>query len=128
MIASQLFSDYAEKLRFIKVPKNSIISHTADHTFNYPEGTFLIKTFYYPTDRRNMDGERVLIETRLLKKIDIEWIAIPYVWNEDQSEAILSLAGDRKDMSWIHDNGDGMTVSYSVPNICLLYTSPSPRD
>lgn len=127
-IASQLFSDHAEKLRFIKVPENSIISHTAGQTFNYPEGTFLIKTFYYPTDRRNMDGDRVLIETRLLKKTDTEWIAIPYVWNESQSEATLALAGDRKDVSWVHDNGEAMKVLYSVPNInqckaCHVYNN-----
>ena len=33
-IASELFSDYAEKLRFIKVPNNKSISHNDDLSFN----------------------------------------------------------------------------------------------
>ena len=40
-IASPLFSDYAEKLRFIWVPENSKISYDGDNNFIYPENTFL---------------------------------------------------------------------------------------
>ncbi len=116
-IASPLFSDYAEKLRFISLPENTIITHNKDHSFNYPEGTFLIKTFYYPDDFRNPNGSRRLIETRLLKKIRSEWIAIPYVWNNDQTEAVLSLAGARTNVSWIHYDGSPMNLLYSVPNM-----------
>jgi len=116
-IASPLFSDYAEKLRFIYLPKNTSITHNADYSFNYPEGTFLIKTFYYPNDFSDMDGDRQLIETRLLKKIKNEWIAIPYVWNNYQTDAILSLAGTRTDVSWIDHGGTPISILYSVPNM-----------
>tara|TARA_B100001250_G_scaffold242512_1_gene208411 strand:+ start:110 stop:1153 length:1044 start_codon:yes stop_codon:yes gene_type:complete len=127
-IASELFSDYAEKLRFIKVPKNRPISHNEDLSFNYPDGTFLIKTFYYQSDVRDSNSDRRLIETRLLKKTGSEWLAIPYVWNNDQTDAVLALAGDRKDVSWIHSDGRPISILYSVPNLnqcksCHVYNN-----
>ena len=127
-IASPLFSDYAEKLRFIKVPKNDRITHGDDLTFNFPVGTFLIKTFYYQSDIRDSNSERRLIETRLLKKISNEWIAMPYVWNDDQTDAVLTLAGDRIDVSWIHYDGSPINVLYSIPNMnqcksCHVYNN-----
>ena len=127
-IASELFSDYAEKLRFIKVPKNRPISHNEDLSFNYPDGTFLIKTFYYQSDVRDSNSDRRLIETRLLKKTGSEWLAIPYVWNNEQTDAVLALAGDRKDVSWIHSDGKPISILYSVPNLnqcksCHVYNN-----
>ena len=127
-IASELFSDYAEKLRFIKVPKNRPISHNEDLSFNYPDGTFLIKTFYYQSDVRDSNSDRRLIETRLLKKTGSEWLAIPYVWNNEQTDAVLALAGDRKDVSWIHSDGRPISILYSVPNLnqcksCHVYNN-----
>ena len=116
-IASELFSDYAEKLRFIKVPNNKSISHNDDLSFNYPDGTFLIKTFYYPSDIRDPDSDRRLIETRLLKKTGSEWLAMPYVWNNEQTEAVLALAGDRTEVSWVHSDGKPISILYSVPNL-----------
>ena len=127
-IASELFSDYAEKLRFIKVPNNKSISHNDDLSFNYPDGTFLIKTFYYPSDIRDPDSDRRLIETRLLKKTGSEWLAMPYVWNNEQTEAVLALAGDRTEVSWIHSDGKPISILYSVPNLnqcksCHVYNN-----
>jgi len=116
-ISSQLFSDYSEKLRFIKIPDNTIITHNPDHTLNFPVGTYLIKTFYYLNDRREKTGGRRLIETRILKKISSEWIAIPYVWNDEQTDALVALAGERINVNWIHDNGIKKAISYGVPNV-----------
>ena len=127
-ISSQLFTDYAEKLRFIKVPENLIISHNKDLTFNYPEGTFLIKTFFYLNDMNDSKSQRRLIETRLLKKVSSEWIALPYIWNNNQTDAILSLAGNRTDVSWINLDGRNINISYSIPNMnqcksCHVYNN-----
>ena len=67
-IASPLFSDFSEKLRFIQVPVNETITHNEENKLFSPVGTFLIKTFYYLSDARESKGERRLIETRLLRK------------------------------------------------------------
>ena len=49
---SALFSNYAEKLRFIKVPAGKKIKYNDSLVFDFPVGTVLIKNFYYPNDFR----------------------------------------------------------------------------
>ena len=115
-IASPLFSDYAEKLRFIMIPNSKTIS-TIDNRLIFPIGTTIIKTFYYPDDFRKINSNRRLLETRLLIKSKNEWIAIPYVWNEEQTDAFLSIAGDRIPVSWIDKKGIKTELLYSVPNM-----------
>ena len=46
-LATPLFTDYAEKARFIKVPAGKKISYNAEHVFDMPLGTVLIKNFYF---------------------------------------------------------------------------------
>lgn len=63
---SSLFSNYAEKLRFIVLPENSQMNYHPTQPFELPKGTVLIKHFYYPLDFSNPGKGRKLIETRLL--------------------------------------------------------------
>jgi len=116
-VASPLFSNYAEKLRFIKIPNGEKLTHNADGSFNYPEGSVLIKTFYYPDNFNEPEKERRIIETRLLIKTESDWVALPYVWNEAQTDAYLEVAGDRLPVNWIDKNNDYVEIEYSVPNM-----------
>ena len=116
-VASPLFSNYAEKLRFIKIPNGEKLTHNADGSFNYPEGSVLIKTFYYPDNFNEPEKERRIIETRLLIKTESDWVALPYVWNEAQTDAYLEVAGDRLLVNWIDKNNDYVEIEYSVPNM-----------
>ena len=43
-----LFTDYAHKLRFIKLPEGSPMKYHPSEVFDFPLGTVLIKNFYYP--------------------------------------------------------------------------------
>src|SRR5688500_3254236 len=45
-----LFSNYAEKLRFVVLPANAKVSYNDSVVFDFPVGTILIKNFYYPAD------------------------------------------------------------------------------
>src|SRR3954471_7152574 len=45
---SALFSDYAFKLRAVHVPPGRQITYKADGTFEFPIGSAIVKTFYYP--------------------------------------------------------------------------------
>src|SRR6478609_2906556 len=47
---SALFSDYAYKKRFIKISDGKKIPYNSDDVFDFPDGTVLIKNFYYPAD------------------------------------------------------------------------------
>ena len=65
---SALFSDYAEKFRFIKIPGGMHATYRDPGAFEFPVGTVIAKTFAYPTDARDPSKGRRLIETRILKR------------------------------------------------------------
>ena len=115
-INATLFTDYAHKSRFIKLPTNSTIKYHPTETLEFPEGTVLVKNFYYPVDFRKPQGERKILETRLLVNTDEGWEAVPYIWNDDQTEASLSIGGGAMNVSWLHNDGSQRTLDYSVPN------------
>jgi uncharacterized repeat protein (TIGR03806 family) len=111
-----LFSDYAEKFRYVWVPPGKKAKYTADGVFDFPVGTALIKSFGFPADMRAPGKDLRLIETRVLLRRASGWVALPYVWNADGSEAELKRAGKRIDVSWTHSDGGKRAISYAVPN------------
>jgi len=115
-VNTPLFSNYAEKLRFIKLPENGLIDFNDSSTFNLPQGTILIKNFYYPVDFRKPNGPRHIIETRLLVHQPSGWEAWPYIWNEEQSDADYDPAGEIRTVAYIDGNGKKKSVPYAIPN------------
>ena len=57
-----------------------------------------------------------MVETRLLVKINNEWNAYTYVWNDAETDAKLSKVGDVKAVNWKNEKGKAMSVNYIVPN------------
>ena len=87
-----LFTDFALKKRFIYLPEDSLIHYNNLEPLSFPEGTVLIKNFYYSHEQLGLK-ESLILETRLLIKNEGEWIALPYIWNSSQTEAYLELTG-----------------------------------
>jgi len=116
-INSALFSDYALKKRFVRIPNGKQAAYQGEEVFDFPEGTVLIKNFYYPGDLRQADHDIRLLETRLLMLKDGTWNALTYVWNEEQTEAFLDVAGASIPVSWIHTDGKSRNIDYSVPDV-----------
>jgi len=130
-LATPLFSDYALKLRTITLPDGMSASYHEDNVFDFPVGTIITKTFYYPETadetmiqgtapklRDNsmaLDGYR-LIETRILARRTGGWVALPYVWNEEQTNAVLQRTGAIKPMTLTREDGRREEFSYLVPN------------
>jgi uncharacterized repeat protein (TIGR03806 family) len=113
-----LFSDYSEKLRFIKLPDGqAFVNYNATEVFDFPVGTVIIKTFYYPKDFRKPELGRQLLETRLLLHEADGWKALEYVWNEAQTDAVLEVAGDFKQVAYTDANGKMQQHNYVVPNL-----------
>ena len=98
-----LWSDGAEKLRFVYIPPGLQAKAKGDGLLDLPVGAALIKTF-------KMGGK--LIETRVLLHRAEGWVALPYVWDADQREARLTLGGKRIALA----GPDGKALSYAVPN------------
>ena len=115
-VSAQLFTDYALKSRFIVLPKNQQLIYQQDGTFDYPENSVLIKTFYYPENYLYPNQNIRLIETRLLINTPEGWLGFPYVWNDEQTEAYLEIAGERLQVSFIDLEEQTINFEYSVPN------------
>lgn len=112
-----LFSDYALKSRFIKIPQGEKAVYQSEQVMTFPEGTILIKNFYYPEASGLTQTSKRIIETRLLINEMEEWKALTYVWNVEQTEAYLEIAGRSVPVSWKDENGILKNVNYSVPNL-----------
>lgn len=116
-LQTPLFSDYAEKFRFIYVPEGQSIGWRKDGILDFPVGSVLIKSFGYPADMRAPDKHVRILETRLLIRRAGGWVALPYVWDADGRDATLKKAGMRIDVSWVHLDGKPRAISYAVPNV-----------
>ena len=116
-LATGLFTDYAEKQRLIKVPANQTITAVNDGLPQFPDGTVLVKTFYYFNDKRNVSKGKRIIETRILIKNNGQWMAGTYVWNKEQSDAVLVTGGSKTAVSWIDEKANAQQISYQIPSI-----------
>lgn len=142
-LATPLFSDYALKLRTVWTPEGKPAVYSATEAFDFPVGTVITKTFYYPTlvnewpredwngdvsigrERSVNDGPNGktleldhlrLIETRVLVRREAGWDALPYIWNDDQTDAVLKRTGAVLPLTLIRDDGEMEPFSYLVPN------------
>ncbi len=128
---SALFTDYAHKLRTVWLPEGRAARYDSEKTFDFPVGTVISKTFYYPvgdggllkeedaTAARLASGFALddvrLIETRLLIHRAEGWVALPYVWNAEQTEAVLKRTGDAQALTLMSE-GSAQDFNYIVPN------------
>lgn len=117
--SSSLFSDYAYKARFIWIPEkasSSVLPGNVEGKMEFPDNTVLIKNFYYPEDFRTPDGEKKILETRLIIKRNGQWEAFPYIWNEEQTDAMYKVVGAEMEVGWIDKTGKKQKTKYIVPN------------
>jgi uncharacterized repeat protein (TIGR03806 family) len=109
-----LFSDYASKYRFVWMPPGSAAKYRDDTPFEFPVGTIFVKSFAFPVD--GPAGEERLIETRLLVRTASEWVPLPYVWNAEQTEAMLEIVPDPVRIHFSDAAGRVRDFTYQIPN------------
>jgi len=132
---SPLFSDYAHKLRTVWMPPGASAKYESGQSFDFPIGTVISKTFYYPRaaggdvavlrtydQSRDFAGQGLdlknvrLIETRLLVRREHGWEALPYVWNAEQTDAELARTGDEVPLELVASDQAREPFTYVVPN------------
>jgi len=133
---SHLFTDYVHKLRTIWMPKGTSAKYTADGPLDFPVGTVISKTFYYPraADGKFDDVARTLdytgdfagqgldlssvrmVETRLLVRRKDGWTPFTYRWNDAQTEATLLRTGDVLPLTLVDAQGGREDFNYIVPD------------
>lgn len=92
-----LWTDAAEKRRFIWLPPDTTINAVNVDFWRYPEGTKVWKQF-------SLGGSR--LETRLLYKdgpFAQDWKMVAYIWNESETEATISMNGAENVLGTDHD-------------------------
>ncbi|WP_343524176.1 hypothetical protein [Pedobacter sp.] len=111
-LASTLFTDYAEKLRLIKLPKGKQMVLNGTGLPIFPEGTMIAKTFYYSKVAKK---GRKIIETRLLILHQSKWNVATFRWNEAQDEANLIADGADLPIDFKGLDGKRRKISYHIP-------------
>jgi uncharacterized repeat protein (TIGR03806 family) len=112
-----LFSDYAEKQRYLFMPPGEHARYRPTGVLDLPVGAVLVKTFAYPADFRAPTEKVRFIETRLLIHRADGWVPLTYIWNDAQTEAVLKRAGARTEVAFTDAKGAAMRFSYAVPNV-----------
>jgi hypothetical protein len=95
--AYPLWSDGASKQRWIHLPPGARIDTSDMDAWQFPQGTKFWKEF---------TSAGVRVETRLFAKVGPapgDWAAAAYVWNADQSDAILRPEGASDVLGTSHD-------------------------
>ncbi len=115
-VAAPLWSDQAGKGRYIVLPEGGSITYADRDAWEFPEGTIIIKTFFFDHDRRDPDAGARIIETRLLIRENDAWTPITYVWDDAQAEATLLKTGARINVDFIDEGGEAKVEEYIVPN------------
>ncbi|MDP2310479.1 MAG: hypothetical protein Q8P18_30960 [Pseudomonadota bacterium] len=92
-----LWSDGAEKRRWIRLPAEGVIDTSDPDEWRFPEGTRAWKEFV-------RDGVRV--ETRVFERVgpeDADWVGAAYLWSEDDTDATLAIEGEVDARGTAHD-------------------------
>jgi uncharacterized repeat protein (TIGR03806 family) len=140
-VNAELWSDGASKERYIAIPGDGRIEYeTVTYPqpapgsvpgWRFPDGTVFVKSFFLET----APGEKRRLETRLLvvERVggteeygDQVWSGYTYIWNDDQTEAVLadakgvdreftvkSAAGERK-QTWHFPSRAECTLCHTV--------------
>ena len=129
-VAMPLWSDGAEKQRWLALPPGGKIKVLADGDWDFPVGTVLIKQF-------RIQGR--LVETRLfMRHDDGDWGGYSYEWNDAQTDAFL-LPGEkiktvgaqewqfpsRSQCLQCHNVASGRTLGLETPQLNGLMLYPS---
>lgn len=115
-LVNALFADHAAKHRYVFIPKGQSATYSPDDVFDLPVGSVLIKTFAFAPDMRDPALHERFIETRLLIHKADGWVAYPYIWNAQQTEAEYAPVGGRQKIDTIDETGKALSINYGIPN------------
>lgn len=113
-----MFIDYATKFRSISIPKESHINYNGPGLLDFPENTVLTMTIYYLKDGTDPLLGKYIIETRVLIKKSDSWEMGNYIWNNEQTDAILATGTEsiKVPINFISVHGNAEYVNYEIPN------------
>jgi uncharacterized repeat protein (TIGR03806 family) len=124
-VNSPLWADGATAQRFLAIPDDGRIGLDDQGNWRFPEGSVLVRTVSLEQEPGKRSSRRRL-ETQILHFEAAAWRPYSYVWNDDQTDAVLAgAAGASKTIS-VRDAGGRRDVAYRVyaRAECLLCHNP----
>jgi len=121
----KLWSDGAEKERFVALPRGEAIDTTDMDHWIFPVGTRFWKEFWV---------EGVRVETRMIERLGEskdDYFMATFVWNEGQTDAVLGTGAqadvlgtahdvpDRGDCHTCHDGEAGRVLGFSAVQLAI---------
>ncbi len=101
-----LWSDDAPKLRFLMLPEANSVTFSEDSFYKFPEGTVFVKTFLKP-GLNDQGSSPQRLETRLMVHSPEGWVGYTYIWNDEQTEALLAPdGGEQRTLQVATDDGE----------------------
>jgi glucose/arabinose dehydrogenase len=114
-VATPLWSDGAEKKRWIALPGESRIAFHGEQAWSFPIGTAFVKHFELPLSG---GGGTRRVETRVWLQQHERWVGVTYRWNAQQTDAELLTAGLEEDI----DLGGGQAQPWIYPSTAGCYS------
>jgi parallel beta-helix repeat protein len=115
-LTTPLFSDYAQKYRFVFLPPDTSATYSESDVFDFPVGTIIVKSFAFAADLRDLSLGEDLVETRLLMRRPEGWHGIAYIWNQAESEAAAAPGGGQQHVAWLDGDGLPRETDYQIPS------------
>ncbi len=114
-VQSPLWSDGANKRRWLSLPDGGTIGFSAQTDWTFPEGTVFVKHFAMALDESRPD-ELHRLETRFwIAARDGEFYGVVYKWEADQSDAQRLSEGASEELTIVGSDGMPRSQTYSYP-------------
>jgi uncharacterized repeat protein (TIGR03806 family) len=115
--SAELWSDGAEKSRFLSLPEGTALTFVEDGSFDFPTDSVLVKNFSMPSDWGDPKSPRQRIETRLYIKREQRWVGLTYQWNDEGTDAhLVGPSGSYKQLQFTDDTGSARTLNWRIPS------------
>ena len=111
------FVDYAQTRHYVYVPSGEQATYRDNDVFDFPVGTVLVQTVSFAHDLGDPSAGERSVETRLLIHQTKGWVAVPYLWNEEGTDARRAVVGGKTEVSWIHDDGSQRQLQFVTPDM-----------
>lgn len=115
-VQSPLWSDGAEKRRWMALPSGSHVGYSESGPWQFPAGTVFIKHFGMLLDERAPDEVRRLETRFLVADRDGGYYGLVYKWDDDQRDARLWLDGAEEVLDIVAADGSVRQQTYSYPS------------
>ncbi len=115
-VNSPLWSDNAQKTRWVALPARAQIGLAADGSYHWPGGALFVKHFELVTNEKTQQRRR--LETRLLvlDSSGANGYGVTYKWRNDNLDADLLISGLDEEIEIVGSDGQTRTQTWHYPS------------